>query len=313
MYKPLWSVTIPTYNAAEYLGETLESVLNQGINVEKMEIIVVDNCSTDNTAEIVKSVGGSRIKLFVNDKNLGAYGNFNRCVEVASGEFIHLLNADDLIKPGFYQRVEEAFAQHPQVHLVCCNADFIDENSVITGPVPVITCLGQPTNDISEMLYRNPLLTPTVVVKKNAYEQLGGFDIQFKFVGDWEMWARVAYNLGAFCIPDVLAEYRVHSQSTTSNLHATGADMLDFEKVFARFSQLGYPINEKKKRKRLSDIAKYYYELYVVSGNEIGASNMIGLYKRSTSKMDALILAGKVGLKNFLNNNLRKADIKVKY
>ena len=306
MNEPLWSVTIPTYNAAEYLEQTLKSVLNQGIDVEKMEIIVVDNCSTDNTAEIVKSVGGSRIKLFVNDKNLGAFGNFNRCVEVASGEFIHLLNADDLIKPGFYQKVEEAFAQYPQVHLVCCNADFINENSVITGPVPVPTWLAQPTNDISEMLYRNPLLTPAVVVKKSAYEQLGGFDIQFKFVGDWEMWARVTYNLGAFCIPDVLAEYRVHSQSTTSNLHATGADMLDFEKIFTKFSQLGYPINEEKKRKRLSDIAKYYYELYVVSGNEIGAKNMMGLYERSTSKVDALMLASKVGLKKLLDYNRKK-------
>lgn len=297
MSKLLWSVTIPSYNGREFIEETLRSVLAQDPGPDKMEIVVVDNCSTDDTAQIVQRVGQGRIKLVVNEKNLGAYGNFNKCVEVAEGELVHMLHADDLVKPGFYEKFEQLFNANSDVNIISCRADVIDAVGNVMYQNNAIQSLLSPSNDISELLYTNPIFCPTVVVRKKAYDKLGGFDTRFVYTGDWEMWARIIYNLKGLSIEDVLAKYRWHVQNDSFKSMATGANVFDHERLFNKFLEQGYTIDKSKIAAVLKKIAGENYAFNSSAGNSAAAANMLTFYKRYASASDEAILVSKARLK----------------
>jgi len=237
-----WSVTIPTYNSAEYLEETLLSVLNQGLGEDEIEILVIDNCSTDGTADLVRRVGKGRVRFFQNESNIGINGNFNRCVKMAKGELVHLLNSDDTVNPGFYQEYEKQFSKHPKVYFMSCDAAIINEKSEVIGKSETVTALLTPTNRINELIFKNDFRTPSVVIRKKAYEVLGGFDKDLVFTADWDMWLRVIYNYQGLHLNKTLCNYRVHSSNETTGFFLSGNDTLDFERLFKKFEALGYPI-----------------------------------------------------------------------
>ena len=89
------SVCIPVYNGEAYIGETIGRVLKQ--TYQDFELIVVDNASTDSTVRIVEAIQDKRIHLFVNERNVGMAGNWNRCLEKVDTEYIQILCADDII------------------------------------------------------------------------------------------------------------------------------------------------------------------------------------------------------------------------
>ena len=114
--QPLVSICIPAYNAAAYIGETLRSALAQ--SYQNIEIIVCDNQSTDNTAEIVRQFNNPRITLHINEQNLGAAGNFIRSLSLVRGKYVKLLCADDLITPDCIEKQVRAFEEHPNDNIV---------------------------------------------------------------------------------------------------------------------------------------------------------------------------------------------------
>src|SRR5688572_7606167 len=99
--RPQWSVMIPVYNCMNYLSQTLSSVLSQDMGVSAMEIVVVDDCSNDgNVEELVNSIGNHRVRYFRQEKNVGSLKNFETCLNIARGHFIHLLHGDDYVMEG---------------------------------------------------------------------------------------------------------------------------------------------------------------------------------------------------------------------
>ena len=96
--RPFWSVMIPTYNCAEYLGQTLQSVLAQDLGSDMMQIEVVDDCSNkDDPEAVIKAVGGGRVKFHRKPKNAGPIANFNTCIERSRGRYVHILHGDDTV------------------------------------------------------------------------------------------------------------------------------------------------------------------------------------------------------------------------
>ena len=109
--RPLWSVMIPAYNCSSYLRDAIKSVLAQDPGAEKMQIEVIDDCSTDeDVAALVAEIGKGRIGFFRQEKNVGSLRNFETCLNRSEGVLIHLLHGDDLVKPGFYREIEKLFA-----------------------------------------------------------------------------------------------------------------------------------------------------------------------------------------------------------
>src|SRR5687767_11951325 len=101
--RPQWSVMIPAYNCIKYLRETLESVLAQDPGPDKMQIEVVDDCSTDGDVQsLVNAVGRGRVCYYKQEINKGSLRNFETCLNRANGIWVHLLHGDDKVKFGFY-------------------------------------------------------------------------------------------------------------------------------------------------------------------------------------------------------------------
>lgn len=290
---PLWSIMIPTYNAGHYLAETLNSVLQQAYDASIMEIVVVDNRSTDNTEDIVSQVGKGRIEFRVNPSNVGMMQNFNECVKQAKGQLLHILHADDLVNDGFYDEFTKAFNNNSDVYLVSCNAHVIDENGIESNVTEPILSLIKSSNNVDELLTTNPFRTPAVVVRREAYGKVGLFDVTLTHTADWDMWVRVVHQLKGLHLNQALCSYREHSANGTSKANVTGMNITDTEKLYTKFAQQGYPVDKEKQKDFLLHIVKYQFNNFYHTQNRLGVRNMLRLYIR----MAGVLAAAKLYLK----------------
>ncbi|HEV2149873.1 MAG TPA: glycosyltransferase [Longimicrobiaceae bacterium] len=222
--RPLWSVMIPTFNCARYLARTLESVLAQDPGPERMQIEVVDDCSSlDDPAAVAREVGGGRVGFFRHPANVGQVANFNACLRRSRGRLVHLLHGDDSVRPGFYERMASAFEAEPAVGAAFCRYLVMDEEDRWIH----VAALEEPRSGVLEgWLERigtgQRLQTPGMVVRREVYERLGGFDDRLRYCEDWEMWVRIAAHYPVWYEPEPLAVYRVHRMSVSGTDVRTG-------------------------------------------------------------------------------------------
>lgn len=224
--RPLWSVMIPTYNCAKYLRETLTSVLAQDPGSNTMQIMVVDDCSTQDDPEgVVKELGQGRVEFYRQPQNVGAPRNFQTCLEMSRGHLIHQLHGDDLVKDGFYQKMELAFSKNTEIGAAFCRNLFIDEYGELQGFSRLeMTESGiLPSHEWLEQIASiNLIQTPAIVVRREVYEQLGGFDFRLAGTEDWEMWVRISVQFPIWYEVTPLAAYRVHSRSLSRSTVKSG-------------------------------------------------------------------------------------------
>jgi glycosyltransferase involved in cell wall biosynthesis len=226
--RPLWSVMIPAYNCAKYLGPCLESVLAQDPGIGQMEIEVVDDYSTEDDPEaVVREVGKGRVKFHRKNRNEGVTANFNSCVQRSSGELVHILHGDDYVLPGFYRTIAELAERYPAVSFFHTRALVVDEAGHKEDTSPPVESLEKPGNDVAPFYYANPFRTAGVVIRRAFYEQHGGFNSKFVHVADWEMWVRAVFLGGGVCSDETLAIYRDFAGNDTSRLVRTGTNLVD--------------------------------------------------------------------------------------
>lgn len=232
--RPLWSVMIPTYNCAHYLRETLASVLQQDPGAAIMQIVVVDDCSTQDDPElVVKEMGGDRVQFYRQSQNIGHIHNFETCLQQARGHLIHILHGDDVVRQGFYNKLQQAFTQSPEVGAAYCRHLFMDEE----GHWERISPLEQRESGILDralerFVIRHPVQTPAIVVRRDVYEQLGGFDHRLSCCEDWEMWVRIAAQYPIWYEVEPLAIYRGRANSLSRQVARTGQDLRDISQIY---------------------------------------------------------------------------------
>jgi GT2 family glycosyltransferase len=232
--RPTWSVMIPVYNSARYLRQALESVLSQDPGRDVMQIEVVDDASEkDNPQVIVQELGGGRVEFFRQAHNVGHTRNFDTCLQRARGRLVHILHGDDCVLPGFYQTLQPAFDQHPEIGAAFCRFVVLDEHGRQTKTWP----LEQPEPGIlpgwlEKIAAGQRLQTPAMVVRREVYEHLGGFDRRIRAYGeDWEMWVRIAAAYPVWYEPQALAAYRTHASSLSGSSFRTGDNVRDLLRV----------------------------------------------------------------------------------
>lgn len=228
--RPLWSVMIPVYHGADFLRESLHSVLQQCPDADRMQIEVVDNCSIDDDPEaVVRDVGKGRVAFFRQAQNVGAIENFNTCIRRASGHWVHILHVDDKILPDFYTRVESGITRHPDVGAVGTRIVIIDERGNWTG----LSEIERPTPGVLDDDFAERLLIDQrmqfsgMVVRRSSYEQIGGFRPELAHTADWDMWKRIAVRHRIYYDPEPLACYRMHSRSLTTEKMRKGGNVID--------------------------------------------------------------------------------------
>lgn len=223
--RPQWSVVIPVHNCADYLAQALPEVLAQMSDRDDAEIIVVDDASSDDPARVVERLGRGRVTYRPNPRHLGAIGTFNRCLDLATGELVHLLHGDDLVLPGFYPAMEQALAGPTTVAAVCRVQDVDGHNTPIYLTRSYRKGTGVWTNALDALAVSNRVRAPGIVVRRAAYEQVGGYRTDLPHAADWEMWTRLAAHGPIMFVDQVLAGYRRHDASDTSARVRTGANV----------------------------------------------------------------------------------------
>lgn len=234
--RPLWSVMIPVYNCSEYMVEAIESVLSQDPGSEIMQIMVVDDASTDaNVEKIVNEVGRGRVSYFRQPFNKGSLINFNTCINLSTGKLIHLLHGDDRVKPGFYNKMGKVFEVYSEAGAAFCNYTPIDHEGKQRGAIAGL--FGHADGYIQDALFtigvRHPTQYVSMVVKREVYENLGSF-YGVCFGEDWEMWTRIAKNYPIAFTAENLAEYRRTPGSITMPKIETGQNPKDLAATIKR-------------------------------------------------------------------------------
>ena len=231
--KPIVSVCIPTYNGDKYLKECLDSVLAQTFT--DFEVLIVDDCSSDETVKIAKEYADrdGRIRLIVNEQNLGLVGNWNRCIELAQGEWIKFVFQDDLIEPTCLERM--LAASNPNSFLICCRRNFLFEADVQETTrksyekfVTYLSLEGlfSGATEISSQDYCEAALDcigvnfvgePTsVMLRRRVFSTFGLFNPHLIQICDFEFWMRIASHTGLNYVPETLSTFRVHGESTSA-------------------------------------------------------------------------------------------------
>ena len=232
--RPFWSVMIPTYNPQpHYLEETLRGILLQDPGPEQMQIEVVDDGSADNTAsEVVHRIGAGRVAFHAERQNRGLANTWDLCVERARGNWVHILHQDDIVLPGFYERLCRGIVCNPHIGMAFCRFAIIDANGhwKELGPLESATA-GVLNNWLERVATGYHLECPAVVVKRATYERLGGFSAQLTYALDLEMWVRIAANAPVYYEPQILAGFRRHGGNESAIRQRTGGNMQDMARA----------------------------------------------------------------------------------
>jgi len=222
MSEPLVSICIPAYNNAGYIKETIDSILNQ--TYKNIELVIVNDNSTDNTVEVIESIKDDRIKLYHNEKNLGMSGNWNRCLSLCTGEYIKLVCADDMLVPDCIEKEVNAFIENPDVMLVESDTLRVDMNGTPKGTYKRYSESGRVSGkEISRKgffiadLFGAPLAN---LFKRSDYERLGGFDTDFVYILDYEFFMRFACEGDIYIIHENLNQFRIRNDSNTGQVIA---------------------------------------------------------------------------------------------
>lgn len=211
MDKPELSIVMPFYNTEKYIGDAVQSLLAQ--TYDNFELILVDDASTDGSAEIVKSFNDSRISLLKNEINSGIVFSRNLGMKAAVGRFIAPFDSDDVARADKFEKQIRFLKNNPDFGMVGSWARLIDEDGNLLKKTWKLT--QSPARIPAFLLFKNIFVHSAVVMKRevvpeNFYED--GFDL----VEDYKMWIDISRIKKTSNYPDYLMFYRVHQSSSTN-------------------------------------------------------------------------------------------------
>ncbi len=232
---PLASVIMPVYNGERYLTQAVESILTQ--TYEKLELIIVNDGSTDSTAALLQQLAAKdgRIRVIHNSKPLGHAGEaaFNQASRQAMGTYIAKLDADDIALPARIARQVAYLDSHPDIFLVGSFLELIDENGVKSGVRDYPT---EPRAIFSEFYYRSCIANPSIMFRHNV---LNGpiYLLQNEVFTDdyYSFFVHMNAGLKFANIPAYLTQYRIHSSNTVfTDLRKKWAINMGVKKSFVK-------------------------------------------------------------------------------
>jgi teichuronic acid biosynthesis glycosyltransferase TuaG len=238
---PLVSVIMPVFNYAQYVGDSIASVLKS--TEENLELIVVDDGSTDNSKALIEAAAkrDSRVKPIFHEKNLGISAARNTALAAAKGEYIAFCDADDLWLPEKLENQLKLLAQTPGADIAYGESKIIDEDGKETGarfstsfPIP-----GSGNGNLFPTLcVRNFINTQTVLLRRNILGPENTFDVNIHFAEDWLFWIRLARSHEFVYSAEPVGFYRMHDANSASAVQFDGRKR-NRVKVFLAI--LGFP------------------------------------------------------------------------
>ena len=200
---------MPVFNGAKYIKEAIQSVLNQTFS--DFELIIVNDGSTDESAEIVRSFSDKRIRFFENDTNKGIVFTRNFAVENSLGKYIAIFDCDDIMLPEKLQKQVDFLEQNSDFAMVGSSIEMIDKDSnfikkhIYKLPPKLLK---------TQLFFDNYFAQSSMLIRKKVFETFN-YNAKFVMVSDYLLWSQIAQNNKVANLKDVLIKYRVHSQSIT--------------------------------------------------------------------------------------------------
>ena len=210
---------VPVYNGQAFIARTLQSIARQTRRPDRL--VVLDNCSTDETRQIVAGFREMPCEWRQNEQNLGLFGNLNRALDFApQTEYLHLLHADDLIKPDFYQRCTAPLASLTGRALIYCGTELIDENDRVISPPRTAPAAAPLMISIKKFIAAQTELRnfyfPSVLLKTADQPSPCQFHPNIPQLADQLFWAEWAAHCERVAeVREVLCQYRVHPGNDT--------------------------------------------------------------------------------------------------
>jgi glycosyltransferase involved in cell wall biosynthesis len=209
--KPKISVLMPVYNSEKYVDEAIKSILDQTFG--DFELVIINDGSTDLTAEIVRGFNDRRIKFIDNKINKGLISVLNQGLELVEGEYVARMDADDISMPTRFEEQVDFFSKNPDVSILGTWLERFEGAHGIINP---------PSNiGLWELYEYNPILHPSVMWRRADLEKHNlRYDPDYVAAEDYELWVRASRYLKIANIPKVLGRYRSHGESASVRMMA---------------------------------------------------------------------------------------------
>jgi glycosyltransferase involved in cell wall biosynthesis len=209
--KPMVSVLMTTYNREKYLEQAVRSVLAS--TYEDFELIIVDDQSKDKSLAIARELAGqdSRIRVILNEKNLGDYPNRNKAAGLARGKYLKYVDADDLIYPTGLQVLVNGMEQHPEAGFGLCS---LPQDKFRVFPIVLSPEEAYKRHYFQEQLFHKAPLS--AIMRKEAFDAVNGFTGR-RYLGDFEMWHILASRFPVVLMPHGVVWYREHEEQEMQN------------------------------------------------------------------------------------------------
>ena len=203
---PMSSVLMTVYNREKYIRQAIESVLNS--TWHDFELIIVDDGSSDRSVEIAQSyaVRDSRVRVHINEKNLGDYPNRNQAASLAKGKYLKYVDADDMIYPHGLQILVETMEMFPEAGYGLCS---LEQDAERMFPFELIPEAAYHRHYFEQDLFHKAPLS--AIIRKEAFEAVGGFSGK-QHVGDFEMWHLLSARYPVVLMPHGMVWYREHEE-----------------------------------------------------------------------------------------------------
>ncbi len=216
---PLVSVCIPAYNNAATIKETIESVVAS--DYPNIEIIVVDDCSGDDTFRLLQEIESPLLSLHQNEKNLGMAGNWNKCLSLCRGKYIRLLCGDDRIAPDLISREVEIMEADPHIVMVSSDTAFVNESGKVVGHYNRYRPKGSAEGSVpGEKIVKYSLFTRDYLGAPLANlfrrEAAPEFDPEFSYIIDYDFFINIALQGDVYIIPEQKNYFMLRDTSNTS-------------------------------------------------------------------------------------------------
>jgi glycosyltransferase involved in cell wall biosynthesis len=289
---PKISIVVPSFNQGQFIGETLESLINQ--QYPNLEIIVIDGGSIDNSVAVIERYA-SHIKHWVSEKDNGQAHAINKGIAHATGDLFNWLNSDDVLEPGALYHLADLYNQNPAKNLFIGKTRFFDAKGTIRNSTPIIF------KSITTTLGYGQVNQPGMFYSKNALAELLPLDETLRMCMDLDLWLRYLVKFGqdGICQSDyVLAGFRFHGDSKTMSAENPFREERNFlyEKLFSEnrhneIVQSAIPhyylwyADELLGEEKISEAREKLKAVSFIKLNFEGKRRFVGIYRRVKLKI----------------------------
>lgn len=205
--QPKISIITPCYNSEQTIEKTIQSVITQN-STTPIEYIIIDGASTDKTCEIIKKYS-QYINIFISEPDAGAYDAMNKGIKLATGDVIGIINSDDWYNKDTIKIVEQEFDKHPDIDVIYSPIDNYFAGEYVAKFIP---------GSLDKLTIRFTLNHPSCFIKKNVYDAVGLYDLQYRITADYAMILKLFLSGYKFHYIDIpLAAYSLNGISSSTN------------------------------------------------------------------------------------------------